>query len=234
MANSNANTGKKKELQEIVFDMILKGEKKEEILLTLQETGLSKEESEEVYEKVEEDYEESLGTKLEARVKSLFRENEEEMMQRMDKKLKKFKKDMRTKRNLKESEQKEYVNREIKKLEERINELQSHLFTFRATTEDRIKEIGKKFGESGPTQIIKKTVSIIIILIALTIITYPIITFETTKILLEQELSKGIINILLQAAMILGGLLLAKFGKDIYTASQKEKLKEVGQEWIEK
>ncbi len=225
---------KEKELQDIVMDMLLKGEKKEDILVTLQETGLTEEESKNVYEKVKKDYEESLGTEMEKKTEELFREKEEEIMERMDDKIEKLKKDLKTKRNLKSTEQKEYIDKKTNKLEERVDELQSQLFTFRATMKNKVEKISETIGGSGLDKNIKKSIAVIMIIIAITMIAYPLINYNTTITLLEEDISRGMINLLFHIALIAGALILGKYGKDIYIASHKQKLEEIGHDWVEK
>ncbi len=237
MANSNeSDTGEKrkeKELRDIIFEMISKDKSKDEIILTLQETGLTEEEAKEAYEKVQEDFEEEIGTRLEREVEKLFEENTQHMMDEIDKKMKKFKKDVNTKRDLKAAEQKEYIDKKTKKLEGRIDELQSQFFSFRANMKQELKKVLGKMGEIGPRENIKKVFSILIILIAISLITYPVITFNASRTLLEENLQKAMISLGFHAVLVFGALILAKFGKDMYKASHEEKLEEVGQEWLE-
>jgi len=237
MANSNevdtGQGGKEKELRDIIFEMISKDKPKDEIILTLQETGLSKKEATEAYEKVKEDFEKEIGTRLEQQVEQLFEENTEHMMEAIDERVKKFKKDMKTKRELSAAEQKEYIDDKINKLEGRIDELQSQFFNFRANMKGELKKVLEKLGEVGPGEKSKKVFSILIILISISLITYPVITFNASRTLLEQDLQKAVISIVFQAVLVFGAIILAKFGKDMYKASHEEKLEEIGQEWLE-
>lgn len=234
MASSNggSDTPKAEELHDIVFDMLIKGESKEDILNSLEESGLETKEAGKVFEKVKEDYEGYIGSRLDKQVEKSFEKYKEDIMDRIDSKLNSFQRDIKTKRELGFSEQKEYINKRSRKVERRVDEIQDQLFSFRAETKSKIQEISKMFGEAGPGETIRKAFSIIIILAGVLMIAYPAIRIDAVNTLLKEEISKGIISIVIQILLVFAGIMLVKYGKDIYSSSRK-KLKEIGQEWVE-
>lgn len=233
MASSEEGGEPTSKLRDIVLDMMVEGKSREEILNSLQDTGLSEEESESVYKKIKEEYEEYIGERLDRRVKQLFQEQKKDMMSRVDSKLEQFGKDIKTKRDLKFSEQEEYIDKKVEGIGRRVDNLQDELYSLRTDMRARIKEMSESLKKRGPSRMGKKAFSIIIILIGVLIITYPLLSIQVTKTLMEESLPKGLVSAAVRAVSVVAGLLVMRFGVGIYSASKGEKLKEIGQEWIE-
>lgn len=234
MASSkNSNDPGEKELLDIVLDMMIKNESKEEILKTLQETGLSKEEAKQVHEKAKKEYDERIESKLSKRVEELFKEHKENMLTRINSKLQDMKDSIETKQDLKATEQKKYVDDRIKNLKGEIEDVENQLFSLRSTEKSDYEEIDHRLSRIQPSSENKRTLSFVLILIGAIIITYSILNFQGTATLLGKDLSKAMIGVSLEALLIVTGLISIKFAKDMYISSKEEEVEEGrDQTWI--
>lgn len=130
-----------KEMIEIVFDMLVKGEEKQEVMKTLKELGLSQEEAENTYAKAKEGYDDFVKSKLTQEAKKAFEDNKENMMKRVDSKIEKLKQKLKTQRELEISSQKDYINKEIKEVKNKVDNLQREFFDFRAEVNSKLKNL---------------------------------------------------------------------------------------------
>ncbi len=121
-----------KEMREIVLDMLIKGEEKQEILKNLEELGLKKQEAEGTLKKAEQGYEDFIKSRLTIETRKAFQENKEELMERIDAKIDKVKKEIKIKRDLQLSSQRDYIDKEIKELRNKIEALERQFFDLRA------------------------------------------------------------------------------------------------------
>lgn len=227
MASSSKNKGKtRKDLLEIVFEMMSKGESKEQIVTTLQEAGLEKKEAEKVHQKAKEEFQGQLGKQMEGKVAQLFEEKEEKMMNRIDSKLKDMKENLETSMSLKESEQKEYTNKKIKGLESQFEDLKNHVFDLKA----KFKNLKEEVDALGPSSSTTKVIAFALIAAGIIMIIYSTLNFTMIKELLDKDVSNLMLGLALQAFFILTGIILIKFGKDMYPT--KKQIKGSDHSWI--
>lgn len=232
MATSKKNSDlEEKELLDIVLDMLIKDQSKEEILKTLRETGLGEEEAGKVYEKAKEEYDERLESKLSDRVEELFKEQKENMLTRIDSKLNDMEDSIETKQDLRGTERRKYVDDKFQTLKGKIEDLEDQLFSLRSREKSDYEELTHKVDEMKPTSQYKKILAFILILVGAIIITYSVLNFQATQTLLNESLSKALVGIAMEALLIVTGIFSIKFAKDIYTSSTEE-IKGREQQWI--
>lgn len=234
MASSKKdNPEDREELLDIVFDMIMEGESKEDIITTLQESGLEEEEAESVYEEIEERYESQLGTQVKKRVEELFEERKENIMKRMDAKVQDLKDDVETKREFTKSEQKEYTDKKFKELESELEDLKDQLFDLNSEVKSNYEELSNKLKGLQPSSWTAKLGSIALVLIGGIIIAYSILNVNATQILSQGKITKRLMQIALEVILVFTGIILIKFGKDIHSSSKGNLKTSESHSWVE-
>lgn len=234
MASSNKDKGtpEERELLDIVTDMMMEDSSKDEIINSLIETGLKEEEAKDVYKKAKEEYEEKIGSKLNQKVDERFEERKEAMMDRMDAKIQGLKDDLETKRDLNKSEQKEYTDNKVNGVKGKVEDLEDQLFSLRSEEQSHYKELSKKIQGMGPSSKYRKILAYTLILTGVLVIIYAALNFTAIPTLLEEKISKAILGVALEAALILTGIITIKFGKDVYLESSGTESRGELQSWV--
>lgn len=231
-SSEDRDSMEERELLDIVLDMMMENEPKDDIINSLIETGLQEEEAQEVYEKAKEEYEERIGSKLNQKVDELFEEKKENMMNRMDAKIEGLEEDLETKMDLDQSEQREYVDNQIKKMESKVDDLKDQFFSLRSEEQSDYKELSQKIEGMGPSSKYKKMLAFTLILTGIVVIIYAALHLNAIPTLLEEKASKALLGLALEAVLIFTGIIAIKFGKDVYTEDTGTKSRGEMHSWV--
>lgn len=135
-------------LNEIVLDMLAQNMTDEQIIVSLQQSGLEEESAKKVLEKAKSSFELSLSEKFDRLVDKKVREKLEE-------KFNDYKKDLDLKQDLRFMEQKEYTDKRVREEKREIDSIKSELVGLKLKEETALRKIEDKINllkMSGSTQ----------------------------------------------------------------------------------
>jgi len=214
---------KPKDLSKIVLEMLIENKSEEEIIESLEEVGVDKEEAKEIYKKVSKEYHDYMKERLGAKVEEIFKEQTDEMVKRFEEKMKDTFEETQLKVNLNFSEIKEKIDSKIGEPKEKAQENKERIKQLRAETERGYSQLRKnmeRMEEIGP---IGALVPIITIIIGLISVLYSLKLIPDHPEFLQEPLllppaSLGIILI-----GVIAGVILTGFG--IMTILRRRKIK---------